>query len=286
MLGFTSILGLLPVFTALPGLMKAGAAIGAAGGLVQAIQGKKMARQAARRAEEARARLEEQKDRFRNLDTSNPYLNMENMYEDLTVNQQEAEFAKQQSLQANANIMDQMRQASGASGIAALAQTLSSQQALQAQKAAASIGTQEQANQLKAAEEAAKIQGLEREGELISRQAEFGKIQSLMGMEADELSNQLNAQQQAREQQIAGISQIGSSVMNFASVRDIGDTIPGGVTPTNTLMNKDYAGTFGEGTGTMDLLGNMQNAGQVVEVPAGSGIKYICELDGSLKRLN
>ena len=46
------------------------------------------------------------------------------------------------------------------------------------------------------------------------------------------------------------------------------------------------AGNFGEGTGTMDLLGNMQNAGQVVEVPAGSGIKYIYELDGSLKRLN
>ena len=32
---------------------------------------------------------------FRNLDTSNPYANMENKMEDLTVNQQEAEFTKQ-----------------------------------------------------------------------------------------------------------------------------------------------------------------------------------------------
>ena len=70
--------------------------------------------------------------------------------------------------------------------------------------------------------------------------------------------------------------------MDFASVRDIA----GGVTPTNTLMNKDYAGTFGEGTGATQALDNMQNYGQVVEVPAGSGIKYIYELDGSLKRLN
>ena len=36
---------------------------------------------------------------FASLDTSNPYLDMENTMEDLTVNKQEAEFTKQQQMQ-------------------------------------------------------------------------------------------------------------------------------------------------------------------------------------------
>ena len=54
-------------------------------------------------------RVQEQKDaqsmydtnlaRFQNLDTSNPYANMQNTYEDLTVNTQQADFQAQQQAQ-------------------------------------------------------------------------------------------------------------------------------------------------------------------------------------------
>jgi len=81
----------------------------------------------------------------------NQYEDMENAFEDLTVDTQQAEFEAQQNQQMQANIMSQMQGAAGGSGIAALAQSMASQGQLQAQKAAASIGAQEAANQKAAA---------------------------------------------------------------------------------------------------------------------------------------
>ena len=180
----------------------------AIGGAIKAIDGNKKANAAKKKAEDAQNELEKQKDMFAGLDTSNPYLNMENVQEDLTVNQKEAQFKKQQQQQSQANVLNTMRSAAGSSGIAALAQTLANQGSLDAQKSAASIGTQEAANQQKMADEASKIQGLEREGELISRQAESSKISSLMGMAADELANQRDAQAAGQAQMWAGIGDV------------------------------------------------------------------------------
>ena len=139
--------------------------------------------------------------------------------EDLTVNQQSAEFMKQQQMQSQANILDQLRSSAGGSGIAALAQTLANQGNLAAQKASADIAKQEQANQMAERQEASKIQGLEREGELISRQAEAGKIQSLLGLAADEKSNQLAAQSAARGDMFEGISDIGQAGFDYAELK-------------------------------------------------------------------
>ena len=82
----------------------------------------------------------------------NQFEGMENAFEDLTVNTQQAEFEAQQNQQMQANIMSQMAGAAGGSGIAALAQSMANQGALQAQKASASIGQQESANMKAAAE--------------------------------------------------------------------------------------------------------------------------------------
>ena len=95
----------------------------------------------------------------------NPYADMENVYEDQTVDLKAAEFAKEQSQQTSANIMQQMKGAAGGSGIAGLAQVLANQGAQQAQQASASIGQQEQANQARARGEAGRLQQLDVEGE-------------------------------------------------------------------------------------------------------------------------
>ena len=94
----------------------------------------------------------------------NPYADMENVYEDQTVDLKAAEFAKNQSQQSSANIMQQMKGAAGGSGIAGLAQVLANQGAQQAQQASASIGQQEQANQARARGEAGRLQQLDVEG--------------------------------------------------------------------------------------------------------------------------
>jgi len=179
-------------------------------GIYTVVEGKKAAEAAKAEADKARAEMEKQKDAFSKLDTSNPYLNMENTMEDLTVNQQQAEFQKQQQMQQQANVLAQNRQASGSSGIAALAQTLVNQGALAAQQSSASIGQQEAANQQAAATEAAKLQGLEREGDLKSRQMQSDKISGLMGIAAGQTQQAQAMQAAAAQQQQAGMSQIAS----------------------------------------------------------------------------
>ena len=82
-------------------------------------------------------------------DISNPYMNQENVYEDLTVNTQEADMLAAQQQQSLANTMGNLQGAAGGSGIAALAQSMANQQSQNLQRATASIGAQEQANQMK-----------------------------------------------------------------------------------------------------------------------------------------
>jgi len=95
-------------------------------------------------------KFEGQKNAFEGM--KNKFEGMENAFEDLTVNTQQAEFEAQQNAQNQANILSSMAGAAGGSGIAALAQSMANQGALQAQKASASIGAQEAANAKKAAE--------------------------------------------------------------------------------------------------------------------------------------
>ena len=193
-------------------------------GAAKAVDGGIQANRAKKDAAKAQIELDKQKKAFEALDTSNPYLNMENTKEDLTVNTQEAEFAKQQSMQSQANIMEQYRGVAGGSGIAALAQTMANKGAEDAQKASVSIGKQEQDNQKQQAAEASRIQKLEREGEIMSRSAEQGKIESLMGMSADEVAAANAARAAGKAQMWEGASDIASGISGFE----------GGVDPTKT----------------------------------------------------
>lgn len=189
-------------------------------GAAKAVDGGIQANRAKKDAAKAQIELDKQKKAFEALDTSNPYLNMENTKEDLTVNTQAAEFAKQQSMQSQANIMEQYRGVAGGSGIAALAQTMANQGATDAQKASVSIGEQEQDNQKQQATEASRIQGLEIEGEIMSRSAEQGKIESLMGMSADEVAA-------ANEARAAGKAQMYDGAGDIASgLTGVGEALP------------------------------------------------------------
>lgn len=142
---------------------------GGIGGIIQGLVGRKKRRAAQRRAKKE---YEKQRALYQALDTSNlaagfgnAFENMENTYEDLTVNQQQAQFMAQQNQQSQANAMQALRGAAGSSGIAGLAQIIANQSQLAAQKASASIGLQEAQNQKLAAQGAAQNQMMERKGE-------------------------------------------------------------------------------------------------------------------------
>lgn len=184
----------------------------AAVGISKAISGGVQKKKARAAQAAAQAELDAQKDAFAKLDTSNPYANMENTMEDLTVNQEEAQFVAEQQQQSQANILQDLRGAAGSSGIAGLAQTLANQGSKNARAAAVSIGKQEQANQMAERQEASKLQSMEREGDIMSRQAEKGKIESLMGMSAQDVAAHRQAAAEADKKMWKGIETAGSAV--------------------------------------------------------------------------
>ena len=98
----------------------------------------------------------------RNFQFSNPYADQENTAEDLTVNQQAAQFGAQQTDAGLAQGLDQFVQSGGGGGGA---QSFA-QASLQAkQGAAADIARQEQGNQALRAQQAALNQRLEAQGD-------------------------------------------------------------------------------------------------------------------------
>lgn len=182
-----------------------GAILGAAQGVTGIVGGLIGGGKRRREQRDAQAQFDRRQAEFENLDTSNVYSNMENVYEDLTVNQQQADFIAQQQQQGLSNTLDQMQGAAGGSGIAALAQAMANQQAQNAQRASASIGQQEAQNQAAQARMAGQLQSQEAQGELISRNAEMDKTSTLLGMSGQRLQAANEARQAATQGLMAGI---------------------------------------------------------------------------------
>ena len=163
----------------------------------------------------AQKEYDQRKASFEGLDTSNVYANMENTMEDLTVNTQQADFQAQQSQQGLSNIMGNMQGAAGGSGIAALAQSLAGQQQNQARQASADIGRQEQSNQMAERQQAGNLQLYEKKGELISRDANKEKVETLMGMSQQRLGAANKARQDATGAIMGGIGGLASAGASF-----------------------------------------------------------------------
>ena len=197
-----------------------------AGGVAKGLMGYDWGGRRRKALAAAREKYEKQKDVFRNLDTSNAYADiknkyegMENTFEDIKVNTQQAEFEKRMFQQSQANTLDTLRSAAGGSGVAGLAQAMSNQAMNQAQKTAASIGKQEAKNKLLAAQQAAKIDQLERrgadktqqliaKGQLSSMQMEQSKQSTLLGMDAQSVTGAQKAVQAGQQMMMSGISDV------------------------------------------------------------------------------
>ena len=175
--------------------------------------------------------------KYRNLDTRNLYANvqsqyegLENTFEDLTVNQQQAQFEAQQGQQQRANIMQNLRGAAGSSGIAGLAQAMAAQGQLATQRASASIGQQESRINMLKAQEASKIQQLERAGEAQAeqlrlagasqaRQLKYQQTSTLLGMAQQEKAERDKAVAEGNAALYGGIGQLVGGIAAMISDR-------------------------------------------------------------------
>lgn len=230
------------------------AAVSIGSSIFGAVSANRKQKAAERKEREARRRMEAQKEIYANLDTSNPFANiqnqfvdMENTMEDLTVNQQQAQFERDMFQQSQANILGNLREAAGGSGIAALAQTLAQQGQIASQKSSASIGAQEAQNQKMERQEASRLQTLEKQGQanidqLVaqgdreSQQMNMQKQATLLGMDQQETAAYMQQAQAAEQAKWGAISGGVSNLMNIG-ISQLGGTTAGG------------GGTGGGGTG-------------------------------------
>jgi len=194
-----------------------GVGLKVAGGIGKMIKGGADKRKAMKANESAKAQMEKDKEKYMNMDTSNPYLNMENTMEDLTVNTQAADMANEQNQVGMANTLSNMNKAAGGSGIAALAQAMANSGQIANQKASVSIAQQEKGNQASERSEASRIQGLEREGEIQSRNMKQSLAATALELSSGEVTQSANDISTAQASKEAGMDAIGSAVGSYAS---------------------------------------------------------------------
>jgi len=193
--------------------MLIGAGLQVASGLIGGLSGRKARREEMRAAQDE---YDTRKADYMSLDTSNPYNNMENVYEDLKVNTQQADFQAEQIQQQQANIMSNLQGAAGGSGIAALAQTLANQGTQATRQASISLGQQEQANQMARLQEESRLQGLQRKGDVYSRGLIQEKTETLLGMSQTRLKDARAAEQAAMDRMLGGVGKAAGGLMGGA----------------------------------------------------------------------
>jgi hypothetical protein len=189
-------------------------------GLAQVGQGIYGYRKAMKEQKAAQGVFDAAKTRYMSQDLSNPYANMQNTMEDLTVNTQAADFAAQQQAQGMGNIMSQMKGAAGGSGIAALAQSLANQQSQNAQQASASIGAQEASNQAAAASMAGNLQSMERQGDIMSRNMTRNQLSTEFSMANQDLRVANLAKQQSAQNLIGGVGDLATGGIGYKATLD------------------------------------------------------------------
>ena len=191
------------------------AAAGLAMGAGKLIAGGMQRSKAKKRQAAAKDQMDKNVDKYMNREIKNPYENMENLSEDLTVNTQAAEFEAQKSEQARADTMESLKGAAGGSGIAALAQSMANQATQSAQSASQSIAAQEAKNQQAERDEAGNIRDMQIQGDLLVDQAEQDKLATRIGMDRAELTAETEAVNDANAMMMSGVSDIGSSAVGM-----------------------------------------------------------------------
>ena len=96
---------------------------------------------AERKGEAAQREADTRLQAYKDKEFVNPYENMQNVYEDATIDQRAAEFQRDATAQSQADTLEALQAGGGTgAGTAALATAMSRQGAQQAQAAAANIG--------------------------------------------------------------------------------------------------------------------------------------------------
>jgi len=185
------------------------------GGAAKLISAGNQRRQRQQEQQEANKQMAMRQKQFDNLKISNPYENLENTYEDLTINQQQAEYMTQQNAINQANTMEGMRQAAGGAGVAGLAQAMANQGQQAAEKVGTMIGQQEAANQARAAQGEAARQSAVASGEVGRQTRQKAKTSDQLEMAMGRKQAADDARSAAATQAWQGVGEIAGGVASW-----------------------------------------------------------------------
>tara|TARA_Y100001938_G_C8069532_1_gene422278 strand:+ start:479 stop:1078 length:600 start_codon:yes stop_codon:yes gene_type:complete len=164
--------------------------------------------------EDKEREMKKLKGKYASLDTSNPYSNMQNMMEDLTVSQKQYNLDRERFQQSQSNALSSLKESSGSSGAANVAQAMSLEGKKVSQKSSADIGKQERENQLLERKEAARLQRKKRKGEVLSRKMKKDKTSDLLAMSQQEVAAEKEKKNTAKTQKwktiSSGVDTVGS----------------------------------------------------------------------------
>ena len=158
--------------------------------------------------------------RFQPIDAD--MLKRENVYEDLTIDTEAADYAIERFQQQQANIMQGLRGVAGASGAAGLAQALSKQAAQQTEQTRVTLSQQERENEKLRLAQQSKLQDQQRAIELANmqgaREFELDKLTTLLGVRASEIAGirqQISNEATARAQRTGNTLEAISTALNI-----------------------------------------------------------------------
>jgi hypothetical protein len=232
--------------------------------------------------ERSRKEFDSYKKDIEGLSITNPYKDLntsfENTYEDMTVNQQQAQFQARQGQQSRANMLQNLQGAAGSSGIAGLAQAMANQQQQQTAQISAGIGQQEARNQVYSAQGAAGVQRMEQQaqtrvgyGEGMRQTSENERQMGLMNLRAGRNYAERDfrtSMKGANQQMLGGVGDIvGAGLQGFAA----GGGFAKGGFKMDTFLGREGAGvgipglkSFYPGTGNEEA-GPVTQAGETSE---------------------
>ncbi len=196
-------------------------------GILGSMRGSKERQAEARKA---RADFETRRGNLQNFTFTNPFAGMENVAEDLTINQEAAQFQAQQTDQALANALGALTQSGGGGG--GNAQAIINAALQSKQNISADIARQEQANKLATVNREAKLQDLEAAGDLDLQTQQYTQNQELFTLAAGRKRQSDAAQAQATKQLFGGIGQ---------AVGGIGELAPGIIKGIGNMFKKKDA---------------------------------------------
>jgi hypothetical protein len=182
--------------------------------------------------------LEKEMGRYKAMKFENPYA--ENVFEDITVSKEAAEFQMEQAAQQRADVMASFRGAAGTSGVSSLAQSIVNQGQVHTRQVSADIARQEAANQKLIAQGELQRQ----KGEDWVQQQEIARNEAILsgaiGGAVGARQMQAQAAQNVLMAEAVGQQQIASSITGLGDVsgdqwNEFGDTMSQyGAAATNT----------------------------------------------------